>query len=101
MKLNLTYDIPDSPVYYYWTNFGEHTPTILHVELLDKEGSKQFYASNEEFQFWVKPCDLKKAIEKAKKYGCIPVDGHYHGEQMWAKIPDLMLDGKSISPNCY
>lgn len=97
MKLKLTYDIPDSPGYYYWTNFGEHTPTILKV----KRSGDKFIASNDEYEFVVEPCNIKKVIKEAKEFGIEPMDGHYYGEEMWAKIPELTLDEKVISPDCY
>ena len=97
MNLEFTYDIPDSPGYYYWTNFGEHTPTILKVE---RHGDS-FYAYNEEYSFTVQPLDMKKVMENVEKYQFEPIDGHYHGEEMWAKIPEVTLDGQVIKPNSY
>ena len=56
MKLKFTRKIPTSPGFYYWTNFGEHTPTILQVK---KENDK-LYAFNNEFYFEVTKQNRKK-----------------------------------------
>lgn len=97
MKLKLTTKIPTSPGFYYWTNFGEHTPTILKVV---KQQNK-LYAFNNEFSFEVKKLNRKKVIKESKSYHNTPIDGHYYGEELWAKIPELTINGKVINPECY
>lgn len=40
-------------------------------------------------------------MKDAKEYGFEKIDGHYYGEEMWAKIPDVSLNGKVIEPESY
>lgn len=97
MKLKFTRKTPTSPGFYYWTNFGEHTPTILKVTKIND----RLYAFNEEFSFEVIKQDRKKVIENSKSYNNEPVDGHYFGEELWAKIPEVTIGGKVIKPESY
>jgi hypothetical protein len=71
----LTSTPPKQPGYYWWTNRGEHTPTILCVE---RDGNKLF-ASNEEFTFYVSTKIVKN--------------------EYWAHIPEPELNGKIIKPD--
>ena len=96
-KPKFTHDIPTKAGYYWWTNFGEHTPTIVKVE---KDG-RTLYASDGEYDFTVKKVNLKKIIAECKKDEIEPVDGHYFGEEMWCPIEMPTMDGKVIEPSCY
>jgi len=90
--------LPNKEGYYWWTNFGEHTPTILYVE---KEGRK-FYASNDEFGFWVKKINRQELIEKNKELELEPIDGFQYGDELWRLIECPALpNGKKIKPSCY
>lgn len=91
--MKFTHDIPTRPGYYYWTNFGEHTPTVLFVE---RSGGK-LYASGGEFSFPVKKVKLSKEDKDPE----LMVDGHYYGEEMWCPIEMPTMDGKVIEPDCY
>lgn len=95
--MKFTHDIPTKPGYYWWTNFGEHTPAIVEVT---KEGGN-LYAGNEEFSFQVKKNNMKKIIAACKKYEMEPIDGHWHGEHMWCPIEMPTMDGEVIEPSCY
>ena len=97
MKMELTNELPKEPGYYYWTNFGEHTPTI--VEVVRNNG--KLWAQNEEFCFKIERVNLKKIIAECKKLDIGLIDGHYYGEEMWCRIPYPFLDGKQIEPSCY
>lgn len=73
--MQLTKKLPTEPGYYWWTDFGEHTPTILRVT---KEGGK-LYASNEEYSFKVEAGD----------------------EELWCRIPNPIIDGEVVEPDSY
>ena len=97
MKKNLspfkfTHTIPTKPGFYWYTNFGEHTPTVLRVSKDYSTG--KLYAADEEFAFEV-------TQEKFDKDPELKVDGHYYGESMWCAIPVPTLDGKQIEADCY
>ena len=63
--MKFTQDLPKKEGHYWFTDGGEHTPTILLVE---KDG-KKFWASNEEFGF-----DVEKPKKGRLEYWCyIPV----------------------------
>lgn len=88
--LLMTTDLPDEPGYYWWTNFGEHTPCVLSVE--NYKGG--FYASNQEYSF---PVDNPKIDKRGPK-----TDGYPEGTELWAKIPNPILpNGKVLMPDCY
>lgn len=88
MNLTLTSKLPNKPGYYWYCNFGEHTPTIVEV-------TKDFSAQNEEFCFEIKR-------EKFKRDEKLKVDGYYYGQELWCYIPNPFLpNGKQVKPNCY
>ena len=100
MNLQLSDKLPNKEGFYYWTNFGESTPTILYVEK-DKHGD--FVASNEEFCFVVTKIVSE---EERKRYGFIEndyVDKPYrYGDELWCYIPNPILpNGKVIKSFCY
>lgn len=87
-----TKKLPTKEGYYWWTNFGEHTPTIVRVKR--DYSSKALYADNGEYTFKVE----KPTVDKDPD---MKVDGHYYGEHMWCYIPVPLMDGKKIEPDCY
>ena len=99
MKLTLTRDIPTEPGFYWYCNFGEHTPTILEVTRCDGK----LWAQDEEFCFKVEKQNREKVIKEAKELEMEPVDGFYYGEQLWCRVPNPFLpDGdKPLKPGCY
>ena len=99
MKLIMTNKLPDKVGYYWYCNFGEHTPVILEVT---KEGNK-FYAQDEEFCFEIKKQNLEKLAKENAKYELEMQDGHHYGEELWCYIPNPFLpDGKTqVEPSYY
>lgn len=99
MNLQLSDKLPDKEGFYYWTNFSEHTPTILYV----KKSNNKFWAQNEEFCF-----EVTKIVpeEERKEHDFIEndyVDKPYrYGDELWCYIPNPILsNGKVIKPFCY
>lgn len=85
-----TKELPTKEGYYWWTDFGEHTPCIVEVT---KHGDG-FEAHNEEYDFVV----CKQKIDKNSKNA----DGYYFGEELWSYIEvPILPNGKVIKPNCY
>jgi len=103
MKLTFTYKIPDKPGFYWFCNFGEHTPVVL--EVTRDYSTKRLWAQNEEFSFEVRETDREKVIKDNAEVGLIEPneDGYYYGEQLWCYIPNPYLPGgkKQVEPDCY
>jgi hypothetical protein len=85
--MKFTHKLPKKPGFYWFTNFGEHTPTVLRVT--KDHNSGKLYASDEEFSFEVEDTKFEKDPD-------MKVGKHYYGEQMWCEIPVPTLDGKKI-----
>jgi len=66
--------MPTKEGYYWYCDFGEHTPCILKVT---KEG-RYFWAQNQEFSFVIKK------------------DG-----SLWAFIPNPIINGETVEPDSY
>jgi len=90
-----TKKLPTKEGYYWWTNFGEHTPTVVRVTR--DYSSRALYADNEEYSFKVK----KKSIPKKDKDPEMKKDGHYFGEEMWCYIPVPLMGKKKIKEDWY
>ena len=89
--MKLSNKLPNKPGYYYWTNFGEHTPTIVRVT----RDSGRLWADNGEYTFQVKKAKFDRDPE-------MMADGYYFGEELWCYIPNPVLpNGKEIKPSCY
>ena len=99
MTMELTNKLPDKEGYYYWTNFGEHTPVIL--EVTRDYDTRKLWAQDEEFCFEIKKVNRKKVIAECKELGLEPIDGHYHGEELWCYIPNPFVGKKQVKPSCY
>ena len=100
-KLKFTRNVPNKEGYYYFTNFGEHTPVVLEVT---KEDGK-FYAQDCEFTITVKkkPVTRKQIFKEIDTDATPCSDGYYNGEDMWCYIPMPELpNGKTPrKPSCY
>ena len=82
--MKMTTKPPRCGGYYWWTNLGEHTPTIL---LVRQHGPDSFYARNDEFEFCID--DEPTVFTKADYDGdeaIITVDGvdYFYGTHFWA-----------------
>lgn len=108
MKLKFTKSLPDREGYYWWTNFGEHTPCILRVT--KKYNGKGFDAYNEEYSFSIDPPNpqlelpIKDSIEDDDNVREQDGDDVYRfGDELWCYIPPPFLpnDTKQVSPDCY
>ena len=101
MKLVFTEELPTEPGYYWWTNFGEHTPTIVEVKEDYRDGG--LWADNGEFQFKIETPDPQKNLELGDEDD-EPVEGKYkYGDELWCRIPNPCLPGgkKQVEPSCY
>ena len=99
MKLKLTRKQPTKPGYYWYCNFGEHSPVVL--EVTRDYTTKKLYAQNEEFCFEIRKVNLKEVAKDNKEVGLTKVDGHWHGEDMWCPIPNPFVGEKQVNPSCY
>ena len=103
IKLIFTEKLPDKEGYYFWTNFGEHTPTILKVE--KDYTTKTFWASDAEFCFEIKKPDPQQELELEEDIDPDRFrEGKYkYGDELWCYIPNPYLPGgkKQVEPDCY
>ena len=87
-ELYFSHKLPDREGYYWWTDFGEHTPTIVYVSK-EKDG---FAAQNEEFCFVV-----SKVVPKEQR-----VDGDNYSDELWCYIPNPILPTcEIVEPKSY
>jgi hypothetical protein len=93
--MKFTPKIPNKTGYYWYCNFGEHTPTILRVT--KDYSSRKLWASDEEFSFPVKK-EKKRKLDEGEEL----IDGYAHGEELWCYIECPTLpNGKKLEPSCY
>jgi hypothetical protein len=99
--MKMTIQPPTKPGYYWWTNFGEHTPTIMNVT---KHG-RGLYASNGEYEFVVEK-EPEVITEPEDEYDevVMTIDGigYYHGSCFWAgpiELPEL--GGETLQPDSF
>ena len=98
LKLEFTRDLPDKVGYYWYCDFGEHTPCILEVS--KSEG--KWWANGEEINFQIKKRNRNTIIKECEELGLEPVDGFYHGEELWCYVPcPLLPNGTPTTPGCY
>ena len=91
IKLTLEKKLPTKEGYYWFCDFGEHTPTVVEV----RRHKDVLYAYNEEFHFTVAPSSSDENddfVDKPFRYG----------DELWCRIPNPFLPtGKRIEPNSY
>ena len=100
--MKMTTQPPTVPGYYWWTNLGEHTPTMMHII----NHGKYLYASNDEYSFSI-DADQPAVITSAEDDWDEPVmtvDGvdYYYGSNFWAgpiELPEL--GGETLQPDCF
>lgn len=100
-ELVFTEELPDKPGFYWWTNFGEHTPCVLSVT--QDYSSKRFYASNGEYEFFIEPKEEMTQAEMFDEGDDEPnKDGYKYDTQMWCYIPcPILPNGIQPTPDCY
>lgn len=105
IKLCLSDKLPDKEGYYWYCNFGEHTPVILRV--IKDYKTKALWAQDEEFCFEIKEkektpkkLNLNKDLEDEEdNYVDKPFK---YGDELWCYVPNPFLPtGKQIKPDCY
>lgn len=101
LQLVFSRTLPTKPGFYWYTNFGEHTPVVLQVTRDHSSG--KLWAQNEEFCFQVRAVNVEKNKAECQKLEMEPVDGFYHGEELWAYIPNPWLPNKKkqVTPDSY
>jgi hypothetical protein len=107
MKLIFTSDPPTKTGYYWWTNFGEHTPTV--VEVTQDYSTKKFWAANAEFCFEIKTSSSEQQelpLAEDDEEDIREKDGsekYKHGDELWCYIPNPYLPSgeKQIKPDSY
>lgn len=102
-KLVFTRNPPDKEGYYYYCNFGEHTPTMVHVKRDYSTG--ELWADNGEFTFEIKKIKKQKA-KKIKAEDVVQIDGedkYCYGDELWCYIPNPFLPNGivQVEPECY
>jgi len=100
----MQFEPPTGEGYYWWTNFGEHTPTIMRVTRSHSR-DKSLYADNGEYNF---PIDSEPNIqttpEGEDEEPVITIDGvdYYYGTDMWSKAIELPeINGEFILPDSF
>jgi len=103
MKLVFTEKLPTEVGFYWWTDFGEHTPTIL--EVTKDYGTGKLCASNEEFAFEIKQPSPQQELGLQEEVDPDEFrEGKYrYGDMLWCRIPNPFLPGgkKQVEPDCY
>jgi hypothetical protein len=94
MKLIFSHKTPDKEGYYYYTDFGEHTPIILEVK---RASDGSFWAEGGEFGFQIKPQEEQLEFNYDAN-GDLPTD-----KELWCYIPNPYLPGGKVSvkPHSY
>lgn len=103
MKLIFTEKLPTEEGFYWWTNFGEHTPTILEVTRDCISG--KLWAADEEFAFEIKKPNPQQELALPEEVDPDEFkEGKYrYGDELWCRIPNPFLPGgkKQVEPDCY
>ena len=99
---------PTKPGYYWYTNFGEHTPVVLEV-VKDYSTGGRLYAQNEEFGFPIKKkpaqqeLPLPEEVDEDEWRETDGKDKYKYGDQLWCYIPCPWLPNmtRQTEPDCY
>ena len=105
--MRMTRKPPTGTGYFWWTNGGEHTPTILFVKKSHCDGS--LYADNGEYSFEVEKTedpDLPSTfdIEWGSEPRLPDVEGRpWWGASLWSASPIELpeINGEVILPDSY
>jgi hypothetical protein len=106
--LVFTKELPTKEGYYWWTNFGEHTPVVLEV-VKDYSNGGKLYAQNEEFGFPILPPEpqqelsLPEPVDEDEWKEEDGNDKYKYGDELWCYIPCPWLPNMSTQtePDCY
>lgn len=108
MKLIFTKKLPTKEGYYWYTNFGEHTPIVL--EVYNDHSTGVFYANGGEFSFEIEKPEPQQELalddvdveedEWREKDG---TDSYKYGDELWCYIPNPCLPNtkKEVAPDSY
>lgn len=98
--IELTSKLPDKPGFYYWTCFGEHTPTILEVR---KHNNGDFYAFNEEYGFNVGPKEEQQEFPLEEDDVIFETEKrkYRYGDHLWGYIPLPSIDGIEVELDSF
>jgi hypothetical protein len=101
--LIFTKNLPTKVGFYWFTNFGEHTPVVLEVV----RSNGKLWAQNEEFGFPIREESPQQELDLDTDYDLWKEhDGpdHYqYGDKLWCYIPNPWLPNmsKQVQPDCY
>jgi len=99
----MTFKAPSGTGYFWWTNFGEHTPTIMRVT----RSRGQLYASDGEYEFAFSPGEeeISDTPEDEDDDPVLEIEGkgYYHGTSMWSESPIELpeINGEFIQPDSF
>ena len=101
--MKMTFNPPTGAGYFWWSNFGEHTPTILRVTR--SYSNAKLYADNGEYSFEVRPePEIYTAPQYEDDEPVINIDGvdYYYGTSMWSSAIELPeINGEFVLPDSY
>jgi hypothetical protein len=98
MAIKLTPAKPKKEGYYWWTNFGEHTPTVVEVK---KESDGSLWADNGEYFFQIE--DHKDQLDLFPREVVYEVGRtkYYEGDELWGYIENPQIGKEQIEPNSF
>ena len=100
--MKMTPQPPTGEGYFWWTNFGEHTPTIMRVKRSYRD--KKLYADDGEYSFEIDPEPQVVTKPEDKDEPVIKIDGvdYYYGTCFWSSCIELPeINGEFVLPSCY
>lgn len=104
--MKMTIQPPKGEGYFWWTNGGEHTPTIMRVRR--SYSNRKLYADNGEYSFEVddEPEIRDKPDEDYEEEEPVfAVDGvkYYHGTSLWSESPIELpeIEGEFVQPDSF
>ena len=102
----MTLNPPKGTGYFWWTNGGEHTPTILRVER--NHYTKKLYADNGEYSFEVKNKpeigNNDDGLWEEEDFAFIHEGKKYlYGTQLWSENPIELpeIDGEFVKIDSF
>lgn len=101
--IEMTSKLPDKPGFYYWTCFGEHTPTVLEVRASHSEDKGEFYAFNEEYGFHIKLKEEQVEFNLSDEGVVFETEKrkYKYGDELWGYIPLPSIDGIEVELDSF